>query len=199
MKKIVFALLLGLPFLALKAQNCIDAIIIEVTDNEKIYRDTIHCKILTEDPSHFVIDNGYAISSIAKPLVVETLKCYREMTAFEIYKYSGIDAVTFDDFNKRNSAGYHLRKAAFNAYIATGLALIGGTSLTIGLTVFSSQKNLKNGFIIGGAACTAASLFFIIRGWEQVYKAGKILDLKRNSALYVTPTQNGDLGLVLKF
>lgn len=197
MKKQILSFLLLFYVGFIHAQQCIDAIIIKFNEPTAT-TDTLFCKILNEDETHYTIDNGYAISALTKNMVIEVLRCHRAMNTFEIYKYKGIDAVTYDDFAQRNSAGNYLRKAAFNAYIATGLAMVGGVSITLGLTVFDHSKS-KNAWIIGGGVLTGTSLFFIIRGWNQLYKAGKILDLKGNSALYISHTAQGDLGLLLKF
>ncbi len=185
-------------FTSLIGQNCIDAVIIRINHQNGNTSDTIFCKVLNEDATYYTIDNGYAISTISKNMVIDVQRCLRDMTAFEIYKYKGFDEVTFDDFTQRNTAGTYLRKAAFNAYLATGLAFAGGTSLTLGFTIFNESKS-KTAWIIGGGILTGASLFFIIRGWNQIYKAGKIYDLKGNASLHLGPSQNGDLGLQLKF
>ena len=179
-------------------QNCIDAGNYPINIKTETLQIQSFVKLLNEDETYYTIDNGYAISTISKNMVIDVKLCLRDMTAFEIYKYKGLDEVTFDDFTQRNTAGTYLRKAAFNAYLATGLAFAGGTCLTLGFTLFN-ESNSKPAWIIGGGILTGASLFFIIRGWNQIYKAGKIYDLKGNASLHLGPSQNGDLGLQLKF
>ncbi|MCL2246527.1 MAG: hypothetical protein FWC10_05375, partial [Lentimicrobiaceae bacterium] len=51
---------------------------------------------------------------------------------------------------------------------------------------------------ITGGITAAASLFFIIRGWNQIYRAGKLLDLNSQAAIYLNANQEG-VGLSLKF
>ena len=119
------------------------------------------------------------------------------MLPVEAYRFKGFDKVTMDYFNQNNTVGAYLRKASVNIYIATGLAALGGTSLIMGFTVFNDSRS-KPAWIVGGGVGLAAALFFAIRGWNQIYKAGKLLDLN-NSTLYLGPTQSGNLGLSLEF
>jgi hypothetical protein len=178
------------------SQNCIDALILKLNPNTDIY-DTVYCKILNETEKEVIIDNGYSITSLSLQVVVDKIKCVREMTVFEIYKFKGLDEVTFDLFTNSNTSGAHLRKAAFNIYLSIGLGFTGATVLTLAVFVFKNQ-NLKTVSYIGGGLITASSIFFIVRGWNHIYKAGKLLDLTENSAIYLTTTKDG-LGLSLKF
>lgn len=204
MKKcILFCLLLAWMAVSF-GQNCIDMLVYvySVDGSETNTKtDTLYCKILSEDESGYTIDNGFAVSSLPKNIVTKVLPCCREMSPYEVYRFQGLDNVTMDyftnNFNNVNTAGAALRKSAFNIYLATGLAIVGGTGMIMGLTVFK-EKPSKPAWIVGGSVVTAAALFFAIRGWNQVYKAGKLLDLQ-NSELNLGLTQSGNLGLSLQF
>lgn len=194
-KQLLCCLLIGLS-LSVLGQNCIDAIVY-IADEQANRTDTLFCKILNEEETTYTIDNGYAISSLSKHVVREVLPCYREMLPAEVYRFQGLDKVTMDYFNISNTAGAALRKASFNIYLATGMAIAGGASLAMGFTVFKDRPSKPAWVIVGGVA-TAAALFFAIRGWNKIYKAGKLLDLS-NASLYLGPTQSGNLGLSLDF
>lgn len=196
MKKLMlFSLLLICSALSF-GQNCIDMLVYYV-DGTKSKTDTLFCKIVSEDEGDYTIDNGLAVTSLPKSIVAKTVPCFREMSPYEVYRFQGLDNVTMDYFNNMNTAGAALRKSAFNIYLATGLAIVGGTGIIMGVTVFN-EKPSKPAWIVGGSVVTAAALFFAIRGWNQIYKAGKLLDLQ-NSQLYLGPTQSGNLGLSLEF
>ena len=196
MKKHLLCCLLLAFSLGVFGQNCIDAIVY-VSDDENNKTDTLFCKIIDDEDAYYTIDNGYAVSSLSKSVVKEVLPCYREMLPVEVYRYKGLDKMTMDYFNQNNTVGAALRKATVNIYIATGLAALGGTSLIMGFAVFNDSRS-KPAWIVGGGVGLAAALFFAIRGWNQIYKAGKLLDLN-NSTLYLGPTQSGNLGLSLEF
>ena len=196
MKKHLLCCLLLAFSLGVFGQNCIDAIVY-VSDDENNKTDTLFCKIIDDEDAYYTIDNGYAVSSLSKGVIKEVLPCYREMLPVEAYRFKGFDKVTMDYFNQNNTVGAYLRKATVNIYIATGLAALGGTSLIMGFAVFNDSRS-KPAWIVGGGVGLATALFFAIRGWNQIYKAGKLLDLN-NSTLYLGPTQSGNLGLSLEF
>lgn len=195
MKKNLLCCLLLVFSLGVFGQNCIDAVIYLSDDNDKT--DTLFCKVINEEESYYTIDNGYSISSLSKSIVKEVLPCYRAMLPVEVYRYNGLDKMTMDYFNQNNTVGAALRKASVNIYLATGLAAVGGTSFIMAFTVFDNHRS-RPAWIVGGGVITATALFFAIRGWNQIYKAGKLLDL-HNSTLYLGPTQSGNLGLSLEF
>jgi len=198
MKKII---LFGSLFLLISfsnAQNCIDAVIIQLNKQIGNETDTIFCKILSSDETSYLIDNGLSITSISKSNVIDTLVCFREMNIYEVFKFKGIDNVTKDYFDNSLTAGNALRKAAFKTYLATGLGIVGGGSIILGLTAFNDTPS-KPYFIIGGSLATAASLFFVVTAWNQIYKAGKLLDLNKKASLFLNPTTEGNLGLTIRF
>ena len=197
MKKHLLCCLLLAFSLGVFGQNCIDAIVY-VSDDENDKTDTLFCKVIDEEDAYYTIDNGYSVSSLSKSVVKEVLPCYREMLPVEVYRYKGFDTMTMDYFNQNNTVGAALRKATVNIYIATGLAAVGGTAMIMGFTVFNDNKVQKPIWVVSGGVLTAAALFFAIRGWNQIYKAGKLLDLN-NSSLYLGPTKSGNLGLSLEF
>lgn len=198
MKKLIFFLLFFAMVGFAHAQNCIDFVIIhsEVDQSKRV--DTIFCKILSQDQDVIVMDNGYAISTITRNLVAEVKPCAREMNAMELYLFKGIDYITKDYFKSTNSVGNYMRKAAFNAYLATGLGLVGGAGIVLGTTIFEDGR-YKNAWIIGGSIGCAASLFFMTLSWNNIYKAGKLLDINKDTALYLTPGEHGMVGLSLRF
>jgi hypothetical protein len=178
------------------SQNCIDYIILNFEDNNA-KTDTLFCKVISEDDETVVIDNGYAITTLKRSLVVTTKRCAREMTPYEVYKFQGLDAVTADMFNNQNTAGAYMRKAARNTYLGAGLAIVGTGVVMIGV-FWVDDKAGKTACYITGGVTVATSLFFCIRGWNQIYRAGKLLDLNAQSALYLNSNQDG-IGLSLKF
>jgi hypothetical protein len=178
------------------SQNCIDYIIINVEGNAA-KTDTVFCKLVSEDEESVVIDNGYAFTTLKRSIISDTQRCAREMTPYEVYKFRGLDAVTADMFNNQNTAGAHLRKAARNTYLATGLSIVGAGVVCMGAFWVKADAGKTACYITGGIT-TAAGLFFVIRGWNQIYKAGKLLDLNTQTALYLNTNQEG-IGISLKF
>jgi hypothetical protein len=190
--------IIALLFISLHAfsQNCIDYIILNLNDNNT-KNDTLFCKLLSEDEETIVIDNGYAITTLKRSLVEDIKRCVREMTPYEVYKFQGLDAVTADMFNNQNTAGAYLRKAARNTYLGAGLAIVGTGVVVIGAFWVNADAGKTACYITGGVTA-ATSLFFIIRGWNQIYRAGKLLDINAQAALYLNANQDG-VGLSLKF
>jgi uncharacterized membrane protein YcjF (UPF0283 family) len=178
------------------SQNCIDYIILNI-NNDNAKTDTIFCKLLSEDDETVVIDNGYAITTLKKSLVEKVKYCAREMTPYEVYKFQGLDAVTADMFKNNNTAGAYLRKGARSTYLGAGLAIV-GTGVTLMGAFWVKSDAGKTACYITGGVTAATGIFFIIRGWNQIYKAGKLLDLSAQSALYLNANQEG-IGVSLKF
>ena len=199
MRKIVLLLLVfcGISFFGY-AQNCIDYIIYRVEFQNESKLDTLVCKIMNEDENGYIVDNGLAITTIPKKIVQAAIPCAREMNAYELYKFKGIDNVTRDYFQNNKTAGSYLRKAGFNTYLSIGLGIVGAGSIALGATTFKGEPS-QNYWIVGGSLAAGTSLFFMILAWNNVYKAGKLLDLNSKAALYLAPTQSGDLGLSIKF
>ena len=178
------------------SQECMDFIILK-TENNKLHPDTIFCKLISEDDESIVIDNGYAITTLKKSLVIDIQRCIRAMTPYEVYKFKGLDAVTADMFHNQNTAGAYLRKAAQSTYLGAGLAVLGAGVVLTGIFWVNEDPGKIACYITGGFT-VATGLFFAIRGWNQIYKAGKLLDINTQSALYLNPTPEG-IGLSLKF
>jgi len=178
------------------SQNCIDYIILNLEDNNT-KTDTLFCKIISEDDESVVIDNGFAITTLKRSLIEDVKRCAREMTTYEVYKFQGLDAVTADMFNNQNTAGAYFRKAARNTYLGAGLAIVGSGVIMMGVFWVNTDAGKTACYVTGGITA-AASFFFIIRGWNQIYKAGKLLDLNAQSALYLNANHDG-VGLSLKF
>jgi hypothetical protein len=196
MMKLLTAIILSFFSLHIYSQNCIDYIILHLEDNH-MKTDTLFCKLISEDDESVVIDNGYALTTLKKSLIEGMKRCAREMTPFEVYKFQGLDAVTADMFNNQNTAGAYMRKAARNTYLSTGLAMVGTGIILTGVFWVNTDAGKTACYVTGGVT-VAASLFFVIRGWNQIYRAGKLLDLNAQTALYLNTNQEG-IGLSLKF
>ncbi|MDR2971348.1 MAG: hypothetical protein LBU83_05395 [Bacteroidales bacterium] len=177
------------------SQNCIDYIILKIDNHAKT--DTIYCKLLSEDDESIIIDNGHAITTLKKSLIETVKYCAREMTPYEVYKFQGLDAVTADMFNNQNTAGAFLRKAARNTYLGAGLAAVGTGIILTGAFWVKGDPGKIACYITGGVTA-ATSVFFLIRAWNQMYRAGKLLDLTAQSALYLNANQEG-VALSIKF
>jgi hypothetical protein len=190
--------LIALLFFSLNlfSQNCIDYIILHLEDSNT-RRDTLFCKLISEDDESVVIDNGYAITTLKRSLIEDVKRCAREMTPYEVYKFQGLDAVTADMFNNQNTAGAYLRKAARNTYLGTGLAIVGTGVILTGVFWVNDNAGKTACYVTGGVT-VATSLFFVIRGWNQIYRAGKLLDLNAQAALYLNANPEG-IGLSVKF
>jgi hypothetical protein len=193
--KPIFVIALLMFILQSFSQNCIDYVILNVNNNNA-QMDTLFCKLLNEDEETIVIDNGYAITSLKKSLIVETKYCFREMSPYEVYKFQGLDAVSADMFINQNTAGAYLRKGARSTYLGAGLAVVGTGVTLIGIFWVKNDMGKTACYITGGVT-VATGLFFAIRGWNQIYKAGKLLDLSAQSALYLNT--NEGIGLSVKF
>ena len=178
------------------SQSCIDYIILN-TNSDIAKTDTIFCKLVSEDDESVVIDNGYAITTLKRSLVEKIKYCAREMTPYEVYKFQGLDAVTADMFNNQNTAGAYLRKGARSTYLGAGLSILGAGVVLTGVLWVKSDIGKTACYITGGVT-VAAGLFFAIRGWNHIYKAGKLLDLTTQSALYLNTNPEG-VGVSVKF
>jgi hypothetical protein len=198
MKNISLILLSFMLICASRAQSCIDALILKINNSGQETTDTLFCKIMSEDVNYYTVDNGFAITSIVKTTVIEAIPCMRQMTAHEIYKFKGIDFVTQDYFQNNNTVGNYFRKASFNMYLAAGLGIVAGVGIILGTTVYKN-KPAQNYWIAGGGVVTAGSIFFMILAWNNVYKAGKLLDINEKTSLYLYPSQEGNVGLQLRF
>lgn len=178
------------------AQNCMDAIIL--SKDSKF--DTIPCKILGITDLYYTIDYGDQVSSVAKNEISDTLMCYRNMTLKEIERYEGIDAINGYNLDNTNlkTSGLYLRKATYNFYTGFGITAAGGLALGLGCNIKNMNNVVKGVCIISGSIASAIGLFFVLRGCHHIYQAGKILDLEK-AAVYIAPTEKGDLGVLLKF
>jgi hypothetical protein len=190
--------IIALLFITLHSfsQNCIDYVVLKL-DDTNAKTDTLFCRLLSEDEESIVIDNGYAITTLKKSLIESIKHCAREMTPYEVYKFQGLDAVTADMFNNQHTAGAYLRKAARNTYLGTGLAIVGTGVIAMGAFWANTEAGKTACYVTGGVPI-ATSLFLVIRGWNQIYRAGKLLDLNAQAALYLNANQEG-VGVSLKF
>jgi len=193
MKKILFVVmfLITVSFHA-KAQQCIDALV-------KIDKDTVWGIITAITDSTYTIDSYNFVFSIHKNSVAQYLPCFRQATKADIARMKPLDALNNKDLFY-NTSGYYFRKSARNFYTGIGFTLIGSVAIPVGIAIFNEpqQSTAKWVTVSCGAVSTAAGLFFILKSFYFIDKAGKILDLERSS-IYLRQNENGDIGLIFQF
>ncbi len=198
MKRLLFVLLLivGGGFFAYAQQTCIDRVVISL-NTESTYTDTVYCKILRTDESNILIDNGFSVTALPLTHILDTIRCYREMTSYEQYRFEGTDFVEFDISSKRKTAGLYLKKAAKSAYWATALGLAGTGFWATGHFLAKNNSTVRGLCYTAAGLSAGAAIFFAIRGWDLVYRAGKLLNINETTSLHLSG-DNG-IGLSLNF
>ncbi len=189
MKKILF--IIGLFFCTyfVSAQQYIDAVII---NNGK---DTLFGKIIGISDTNITFDRFNYVFSIPKSMITNCLENYRLATRYEKIHMKQIEDISDEDFEYKTS-GYYLRKASRNFYVGLGLTSAG--SITIAISLYNNNNNIPWGWFTCGSAVTASGLFFLLRSFYFIDKAGKIMDLERTS-IYITPSKDGGIGFKWKF
>ncbi len=199
MTRKIFILLISIGMFGVSiAQNnpCIDRVIINVPMDNTSASDTMYCKIISTDQSNIIIDNGYSVTSLPLTHIADTVRCIRPMSNYEIYRFQGVNFVEFDIQAQRQTVGNYLMKAANSAYWATALSLVGtGTGLAGGFLV-DSQNGKVACYTIAGISAGAA-IFFAVRSWDFVYRAGKIIDINGSTSLHLSGKEG--VGLSLRF
>ena len=192
MKKIYLSALIFLFFRSASAQlPCIDAI---VTTNG----DTIVGMLVSKTDSSYAIDNYNMIFAFHKDLVKEHIPCFRQATRTDLARLKHIDYLTEKDLLK-NTPGYYLRRASRNFYLGMTLEVVGGITMGVSLANDNPDKSIQKwAFFTGGTTIVAGGIFFLLRSFYFVDKAGKLLDLER-SAIYLEPTKDGRIELRWSF
>ncbi len=191
MRKFIFAIVILLLSHVSMAQTYIDAVVV----NEG--KDTIFGKIMEINDSTITIDHFNYIFSIPKDLVVSYQTNVREASRYERIHMEQMDNLSEKDFGYQTS-GYYLRKSSKNFYLGMCLSVAGNTSIIIPLVTHDKLTIADQATLACGIAVSAAGLFFLLRSFYFVNKAGKILDLERSS-IYLTPTEDGGMGMKVKF
>ena len=191
MRKFIFVIVILLLSQVSMAQTYIDAVVV----NEG--KDTIFGKIMEINDSTITIDRFNYIFSIPKDLVVSYQANVREASRYERIHMEQMDNLSEKDFGYQTS-GYYLRKSSKNFYLGMCLSVAGNTSIIIPLVTHDKLTIADQATLACGIAVSAAGLFFLLRSVYFVNKAGKILDLERSS-IYLTPTEDGGMGVKVKF
>ena len=192
MKKIYFIVLIFLSFGKASAQQvCIDAI---VTTNN----DTIKGMLIAITDTSYTIDNFNLVIAFHKDMVKEHIQCYREATRTDLARMKNPDYLTEMDLYK-NTPGFYLRKASRSFYLGLTMEAAGGLAMGMAFVNDNPNKTTQKWAVFsGGTVVFAGGLFFLLRSFYFVDKAGKILDLER-SAIYLAPTKDGRIELRWNF
>lgn len=192
MKKIYFSVFIFLFLRNASAQlPCIDAIIL-------MNGDTVIGILVSKTDTSYTIDNYNMVFAFHKDLVKEHIPCYRQATRTDLARMKNLDYLTEKDLLK-NTPGYYLRRASRNFYFGMSLEIVGGITMGLALANNNPDKTTQKwGFFAGGTTVVAGGIFFLLRSFYFVDKAGKILDLER-SAIYLEPTKDGKIELRWSF
>lgn len=192
MKKIYLSVLLFLFLGKASAQlPCVDAIV-------TINGDTVVGILVSKTDTSYAIDNYNMILAFHKDLVKEHIPCFRQATRTDLARLKNVDYLTEKDLLK-NTPGYYLRRASRSFYLGMSMEVVGG--ITMGLSLASNNPDKttqKWAFFAGGTTIVAGGIFFLLRSFYFVDKAGKLLDLER-SAIYLEPTKDGRIELRWSF
>ncbi|MBO4581292.1 MAG: hypothetical protein J5701_03290 [Bacteroidales bacterium] len=188
---IFIALFIVLPWAY--SQQYIDAVILNNS------RDTIFGKVLNITDSSYTIDRFNFVFSIPKSMISGHISNYREATRYERIHMKQLDALSDDELSTKTS-GYYLRKASKNFYLGLSLTTIGAFTDGFALANKYPERTETQKWIMFscGSVITAGGLFFLLRSFYFIDKAGKIMDLERSS-IYLTPTEDGGMGVKINF
>ena len=186
---------IGLLFFFLKSASaqvpCIDMIV-------TIHGDSITGILVSKTDTLYVIDNYNTILAFHKDLVKEHISCYRAVTRTDLTRMRNVDYLTEKDL-LQNTPGYYLRKASRNFYFGMSLELAGGVAIGLALANDNPDKTTQKWAVFsGGTVVFAGGIFFLLRSFYLVDKAGKLLDLERSS-IYLQPTKDGRIELRWNF
>ena len=190
MKKICFVALFACFFSWNSHAQCIDAIVTTKGD-------TIFGMVISVTDTSYTIDSYNFVASFKKDMVSEYITCIRQMTNSEISRMKHVDYLTENDLFKYTS-GYYLRKASKSFYLGIALDVLGGVVIGTSLHVNDWDTKKQLIFFSAGTTVFAGGIFFLLRSFYFIDKAGKIMDMER-SALYFEPTKNGGFGVSWKF
>lgn len=190
MKTIGILLLFFISSFYVKAQ-CIDAII--TTSN-----DTIFGRLLDSSNNIYTFDSYNYVFAMQKSMVKQFISCFRQSTKDDFLRFKQLDNLSENDLFKYTS-GYYLRKSTTNFYLGICLLTTGLSANTLAFTYFDSHyTKAKYPLFAAGSFAVAGGLFFLLRSFYFVDKAGKLMDLE-HSTIYLEPTQDGYIGLKWKF
>ena len=192
MKKIYLIVFILLSLGKVSAQQpCIDAII--TTNN-----DTIKGMLIATTDTSYTIDNFNLVIALHKDMVKEHIPCYREVTRTDLSRMKNLDYLTEMDLYK-NTPGFYLRKASRSFYLGLTMEVAGGLAMGMAFVNDNPNKTTQKWAVFsGGTVIFAGGLFFLLRSFYLVDKAGKLLDLER-SAIYLAPTKDGRIELRWSF
>lgn len=190
MKKIGLFIFFVCSFSFAKSQ-CIDAII--TTSN-----DTIYGRLLDTTNEIYTFDSYNHVFAIHQNAVKEHIRCIRQATTEDLARFKQLDNLSDKDLQK-NTPGYYLRKSTSNFYVGSCMLAGGLTINTLAFTYFNENypKSKYPLFALGSAA-TAGGIFFLLRSFYFIDKAGKLMDLDR-STIYLESNKDGHLSIKWKF
>jgi hypothetical protein len=190
MKKIGLLLVFIYSLVYVNGQ-CIDVLI--STSN-----DTIYGRLLDTSNNVYTFDSYNYVFAIKKEMVKTYIPCYRQANKEDLLRMKHIDKLSGSDLLSY-TPGYYLRKSTTNFYLGICLLSGGIAANNLALTYFH-QNYEKSEWIVfaAGTIASAGGLFFLLRSFYFVDKAGKLMDLERSS-IYLEPTPDGHIGLKWKF
>lgn len=192
MKRLIILISMLIATQAAQCQQYIDALILHNN------HDTVYGKVIDITDTSYTIDRFNVIFSLPKAMVAEYIHNYREATRYERVHMKQVDALNEDDLSLRTSS-YYFRKASKNFYLGLALTTAGAFTDGFALANIPARTDRQKWIMFScGTAVTAGGLFFLLRSFYFIDKAGKIMDLERSS-IYLTPSENGGMGLKLKF
>ncbi|MDR1791914.1 MAG: hypothetical protein LBR36_00505 [Bacteroidales bacterium] len=191
MNKILTITVLFFALFGAKGQNnCLDAIVTQAGD-------TIFGKMIEITDSSYTLDSYNLVLSLSKDMVKAYLPCCKEVTRLDLMKMQPLDNLSDNDLF-HNTAGDYLRRSSKAFYLGLPLTLAGTVTGTLALTLCNQpgQQTLKWITFSCGTVAVAGGMFFLLRSFYLIDKAGKILDLER-SAIYLDA--NSTVGIIWKF
>jgi hypothetical protein len=192
MKKLCFAIAFAISFSWNCYSQCIDALITTKGD-------TIFGIFVSSSDTSYIIDSYNFIMDIHHDTVKEHITCFREATWADLSRMKHLDYLTEKDLFQYTH-GYYLRQAARNFYLGLSLDLAGSIAIGISLVSYKDHSKSTHKWIVfsGGTVAVAGGVFFLLRSFYLIDKAGKLLDLERSS-IYLGPANNGKIGIIWKF
>jgi hypothetical protein len=192
MKKLCFAIALTISFSWNCYSQCIDALITTKGD-------TIFGILVSSSDTVYVIDSYNFVVALHRDTVTEHIACFYQATPADLARMKHLDYLTEKDL-LQNTPGHCLRNASRNFYLGLSLDLAGSIAIGISLASYKDHAQATQKWIIfsGGTIVVAGGVFFLLRSFYLIDKAGKLLDLERSS-IYLESTNNGNIGVIWKF
>ncbi|MDR0603130.1 MAG: hypothetical protein LBG80_02355 [Bacteroidales bacterium] len=191
MKKLCFIVAFIIPFSWNCYSQCIDALITTKGD-------TIFGLLVSSSDTSYIIDSYNLVVALHRDTIIEHITCFREATWADLVRMKHLDYLTEKDL-LQNTPGYYLRKASRNFYLGLSLDLAGSIAIGISLASYKDHAKTQKWIIFsGGTIAVAGGVFFLLRSFHFIDKAGKLLDLE-HSAIYLNSTSNGKIGIIWTF